>query len=367
MNFTEKHVFLISDCDIFFHLYADALVQKCDINSDQIIVIVYKSGGKPSIVKNQNFNYVEYEKKIAKELSSANTITSISLISKTAEIVKEICYQCSDFWHKYHVFITDDEVDRWKNNLHKKDGLLINENQEISKNVIFVLSNVLNFIVTEKYFKIILENILKRKNFNIVNASFVFDILPIIQSESIKNVLDTINYQKSNRILLGSKGFSLKGVFSFLMTNYSSLKNMQIVFFPISLNRRIIIDIFLFFLRTIYRTPIDFIYLGKLNALTYNVMISSCSYFVLQDRGGASSARLYVKWGCGRLLIRKGSANERYFSEVYNINCLDWESKSLRFLNDEIENKIILENSLKVKEEEKRSIQVLNKLYANAN
>jgi hypothetical protein len=45
--------------------------------------------------------------------------------------------------------------------------------------------------VAEKYFKNILENILNRENFKILNASFIFDILPFAQSELIK---DTARY-----------------------------------------------------------------------------------------------------------------------------------------------------------------------------
>ncbi len=367
MKFSNKHVFIISDRDIFFNLFADALVQKCNVSPNDIIAIIYNFGGNSSLVKHPQFNYIEYEKVVIKEVSSALTITSISLNSKSAEIIKGISENCNDLWNRFHIFITDDEVDRWNKNLDKENRLLVNKNQEIDENVLLVLNRIENFIVTEKYFKNILENILSRKNFKIVNASFIFDILPISQSELIKQTLSDLNYQKQNRLLLGSKGFSLLDVFNFIRKNYKSLINLQVVLFPGSLNRRIIIDLYLTFLKFIYKKPLDFVYLGKLNSITYNVMIASCNYFVLQDRGGASTARLYVKWGSGRLLIKKGSPNERYFSEVYNIDCLDWESKSLSFLNDEIENKIIFENSLKVKEEEERSIIILQELYSSIN
>jgi hypothetical protein len=367
MKFSNKHVFIISDRDIFFNLFADALVQKCNVSSNDIIAIVYNFGGNSSLVKNPQFNYIEYKKEVIKELSSALTITSISLNSKSAEIVKAISEYYNNFWNSFYILITDDEIDRWRKNSNKENRLLVNKNQEIDENVLFVLSRIENFIVAEKYFKNILENILNRENFKILNASFIFDILPITQSELIKQALISLNYQKQNRLLLGSKGFSLIGVFNFIRKNYKSLINLQVIFFPGSLNRRIIIDLYLIYLKFIYKKPLDFVYLGKLNSITYNVIIASCNYFVLQDRGGASTARLYVKWGSGRLLIKKGSPNERYFSEVYNLDCLDWESESLSFLNDEIENKIILENSLKVIEEEKRSIQILHELYSNIN
>ena len=367
MKFINKHVFIISDRDIFFNLYADALVQKCNVNPNDIIAIIYNFGGNSSQIKHAQFNYIEYEKEVIKELSSALTITSISLNSKSAEIVKAISDFCNSFWNRFFVLITDDEIDRWRKNSNKENRILVNRDQEIDENVLLVLSRVENFIVTEKYFKNILENILNRRNFKIVNASFIFDILPISQSELIKQVLINLNYQKQNRLLLGSKGFGLIDVFNFIRKNYKSLINLQIVFFPGSLNRRIIVDLYLILLKFIYKKPLDFVYLGKLNTITYNVMIASCNYFILQDRGGASTARLYVKWGCGRLLIRKGSPNERYFSEVYNVDSLDWESKSLSLLDNEIENKVIFENSVKVYEEEKRSIEILQKLYINFN
>jgi hypothetical protein len=364
MIFKDKHVFLISSSDIFFNLYADALVKKCNINPNQILIVVFKSDGIQKLVKQHQFQYIEYDKKIAKELSLACTITSISLISRTAEVIKEIHNDCMNFWQKYHLLITDDEVDRWQNNLNKENGLVVNEKNEISKDVLFVLFKVENFIVTEIYFKQILQTILRRDNFNIVNASIIFDILPTSQSEKISDVLVSLSYPNSNRILLGSKGFGIKDVFKFLWKNHRTLRKMQIVFFPISLNRRIIIDIYLFFLRIICRTHIDFIYLSRLNAITYNVMVASCSYFVLQDRGGGSTARLYAKWGCGRLLTRKGSPNDKVLSEVYNINCLDWEKETFCFLNTENEAKIILDNSENVLREENRSIQILRELYS---
>ena len=365
MLFTNKHIFIISDRDIFFHLYADALVNKCNVNPNQIIAVIYKLGGISTLVKHQSYQYIEYKKELCEELSLASTITTISLNSKNATVIRDLCEERKNLWKKIHVFITDDEVDLWRNNLDIDGGLFINEKKGITKNLLFVLNKMHNFIVTEKYFREILETILRRHDFCIVNASFIFDILPFEQSELIKNILGNLNYQKSNRILLGSKGFTIKGVFKFIWTNYSTLKNMQVVFFPTSLARRIIIDIYLLFLRTIYRAPIEFNYLGKINSITYNAMIASCSYFVLQDRGGASSARLYAKWGCGMLLISKGTPNERYFREVYDIDILDWKTDRFNCLNIDKEAKIIRQNSEKISNEEIRSIEILRELYLN--
>ena len=72
MLFTNKHIFIISDRDIFFHLYADALVNKCNVNPNQIIAVIYKLGGISTLVKHQSYQYIEYEKELLKP--TCNTV-----------------------------------------------------------------------------------------------------------------------------------------------------------------------------------------------------------------------------------------------------------------------------------------------------
>ena len=118
-------------------------------------------------------------------------------------------------------------------------------------------------------------------------------------------------------------------------------------------------------MRLFFRKNIDIVYLGRTNQVTYNSIIASCSYFVLQDRGGFSSARLYAKWGCGQILIKKDSFNYLYFQRSFGVECVSWESyNSLSGLKgDSCRSKYILESRAKIQNEELRAIKTLCQFY----
>lgn len=101
------------------------------------------------------------------------------------------------------------------------------------------------------------------------------------------------------------------------------------------------------------------------DALTYNSMVSSISYFILQNRGGGTTARNFAKWGCGSLCIMEDSPNSNVFKDIYKIDIINFKNY------DEIANKIkdshhidIQQNRIKIMDEESRALEVLSKLYA---
>jgi hypothetical protein len=365
MNYSNKHIFIISDRDIFFNLYADALVQKCNIDPGRIIAIVYKSGLKESLLRHHNFQYINYENDLFKKINDVSTITTISLNSTIAPIVKEIFEESPDLRKKLSVLITDDEIDLWMRNFKKRKYISINKKQGITLDLLFCLENISNFIGPKIFFHEILCQVLQRENFNFIDANYIFDILPSIQSEVLRKLNSDIVSDNSTRILLGSKGFPIFGVFRFIWIHYKFLDNKQVLFFPVHRYRRVVIDFYLILLNLFFRKNVDFVYLGKTNQVTYNSIIASCSYFVVQDRGGYSSARLYAKWGCGQMIIKRGSFNYLYFQRSFGIDCPSWESfNSLTGLKgDGCRSKDILEISAKIHIEELRSIKSLGQFY----
>lgn len=89
MNLQGKHVFLISNNDKFFYLFADALVKKCDVPADNIVAVVLKVSQYGTLDRRPPFNYVNSESYNVKDLLMAKSITSMSLTSWNASLVKK--------------------------------------------------------------------------------------------------------------------------------------------------------------------------------------------------------------------------------------------------------------------------------------
>lgn len=88
----------------------------------------------------------------------------------------------------------------------------------------------------------------------------------------------------------------------------------------------------------------------------YNLLVASCSYLVLQRRGGGSTARLFLKWGCGQIIANRNSENATVLRDVFGVKYIEF-SNPIK-LNSETKDKIISTNKFAVETEELRSIGV---------
>lgn len=124
-----------------------------------------------------------------------------------------------------------------------------------------------------------------------------------------------------------------------------------------------LLDLYITWLRHIKRQTIDISYVTALSPVAYTSLISSCSHIVLQRRGGASTVRSYLKLGKGIICVPTNSENELGFKDALGLDIVSFESSDeliLGILNSQIDVKL---NAGKTIAEEKRSIDVLRKLY----
>src|SRR5690554_6817495 len=117
MDFEEKHVFFISDRDRFFYLFGDALTSKLGLPAEKVVAIVLKSGRPPvSSPRLIGVSYYSYADVAIESLFKAKSLTFMSLAKWNSSVVKQLISASDSFLEKINIFITDDEVDRWKKN-----------------------------------------------------------------------------------------------------------------------------------------------------------------------------------------------------------------------------------------------------------
>lgn len=365
MDFSEKHVIVISDVDKFFYLYADSLANKCGVDADKIVALVYKSGRKETLKKQVSFRYCYYSDSILRDLSVAKTITFMSLLSWNAPIFKKLVEIDSSNLDKLYINTTDDEVARWKKN-HQTFGRLKKDLKAyISEADLFVLSKVKHFIAPKYYFKATLEKILARTDFKVHNASVIFDILPVYQSEQLRSELRPFKKASVPNVLIGTKKAKLKRVLSFLNRLDKQSYPIHINLIALSAAKRWVLNRYLFFLRRVLGLHVTVEYLSTMPAVDYNTMVASCSHLVLQDRGGASTARVFLKWGAGQIVVDKGSPNGLIFANVFGVNFIDFSYPINLETNSSKDIHFIDTNTQAVEAEETRSVKKLKVLYSS--
>ena len=157
------------------------------------------------------------------------------------------------------------------------------------------------------YFYDKLLKLLQRDSFNVIDPSVIFDILPYSESEKLHNIIKNSNLASNTlkKIMIGTKQ----------------------------------------------------------NSLMYNTLIALSSYLILQHRGGASTARVFVKWGCGNLCIQSQTANLKVFEEIYNVDFINFRDTVDIVTNIKETNIDSVANKKKIIDEELRSIEILKKIY----
>ena len=369
--YDNKHVFLVSNTDVFSPLYLDALLYKVNIPPESICVVYFKSN--TSVVDEPNkidgIKYISFFDADKSIFISAKTITYFSLSTLNSLYVRKVLELDSSIKDKCYMFITDDEVDRWLKCIVQHGYIKPDDKLMISDNDVWVLGQQQLFITVESTFRNKLNQVLGRENYQIVDSSVVFDTLPTKSAQGLAlSVLDD-EKNKRNMVLLGTKPNAFE---------YQDIKKMLHAFVTRGVNKdfkfvvmwpakqwrkRILLDLYLFYLHKVKKQPIDISILTSLPPLAYTSMVMSCTHLVLQPRGGASTARQLMKWGQGKVCVAKGSYNELFFKDAQSIDLVSFASFSelAENLNEQID---IKGNAFKINAEEQRSLSVLAKLYS---
>lgn len=369
MNFKDKHVFFISDRDRFFFLFGDSLIAKLGLPAECIVPVVFESGMQPiSSPRLTGVFYMDYEEVGIDSFSEAKSLTFISLNEWNSPIVKRLIDARADLLEKLYIFITDDEVDRWRKN-HTANGQLIEDpSLYISSDCIYVLERVKFFIAPKPYFHRAIREVTRRDDIGFVNASIVFDVLPHEYSEMMRRIFGK-KFQyggASHRVLVGTKGYSWKKFLKLLnnpiFQRYASSIHL---FCFVSPSRRFLVEIFVLYKKVLGRSFSNITYLAPMSPQMYNAMLASCTHLILQDRGGASTARLFAKWGRGRIAVRKNSPNHIFLENCYGVDLYVYgreQDIDAAFLEGGGFDPI--DGAKNVCAEERRSLSVLSSLYS---
>lgn len=366
---TNKHVFFISDADKFFFLLADSLINKMSVPPSSIVAVVYKSGRQPSKGKRlENVRYLNYDETLIECYSNAMTITFMSLLAWNSCIARALIDQNDSVLKKLFIFITDDEVARWRANFEEHGRLLPDPRKFISEDCIFTLKRIKNFICPEAYFKEKIAQVVGRDDLSFYNATIVFDILPCRYSRYMREiVMGSIALDgNKKRILYKTKACGWKSFLFFLRIVFrsGSVDNADIYVF-IDKYRRLPIFLYILFQRLLGKTNIDVIALSNVPPPVYNSLLAACTHIILQDRGGASTARVFLKWGRGEVLVKKDSPNHFFFEDAYGVDIKSYanDSELLEFIAAPIGKSVLSTNSQKLEQEEMRSLAVLSEIY----
>lgn len=360
----------MNDEDRFTNLFIDSLLNKLELDPNDIIIVIFSIRKKLNIniEKISDVKYFEYSEEILNNFSKIKSLTFMSLNNWNAPIIKDIINNGISV-DKIYIYITDDEISRWKLVYEKFGKLIENKKKHLSKDVLYIIKLLKNFIVPKDYFYDILITILERRTFSIVNASVIFDILPYHYSSKLHSFLENKDIIKNEfkRVMIGTKknSFGVIDTVNIIKSFCQLQLHCQYEFICYnSLGSRILIDIYLLFLQKVKRQKVIITYCSNMNSLLYNTLLLSSTYLILQPRGGGSSARLFAKWMCGYLVIKNKSPNALFFEKVYKTDFIKFDkivdiSNNLIYIND-ID---VIKNRESVLKEELRSIKELKTIY----
>ncbi|WP_242503904.1 hypothetical protein [Aliivibrio salmonicida] len=252
----------------------------------------------------------------------------------------------------------------------KHDNIVEDNKALIGRDDIWVLGKINKFIAHKKTFEQKLVTLLKRETIEFIDAGVIFDTLPTLESECLRQayIKNKIVADSEKKILIGTKqkSFDLRTIISIIKECTAVLGDeykFLILWHKKQRKERMFLDLHLIYLRHIKRKTVDVSYVTALNPLGYTALVMSCSHIILQGRGGASTARQFIKWAGGIVCIQEDTANNFGFRDALGLDILSFES-SKELASKIKEEKISLQlNAERTQDEEKRSIQELFRLY----
>lgn len=365
MNFVNKHVYLILDVDKFFYLQADALIKKCEIDPRKLCAVVIQASKKDnfeSLKKVKKVEYLRYSDVLIQEIILAKTITSMSLSSYNSWLVNKLIKSNQEVLNKMYLFITDDEVERWRQ-VYSENGKIVSDpDRFITNDDVEVLNSIKNMIGIEKVFGPVIKKLLRR-DVKFVNSGAIFGTLSYKKSLEFSKLLDK-NNSCIKRIMWGTKGItrsSLKDIV--LFAHKVPYKHFEIVIFTQSIINIVLLEMVKFWLKLFLKKIINISYLSKTDSITYTSILYSCTDIFLQDRGGASTAKVFIESGRGVIYARSGSHNYEYFKNGLGLDLVAYKS-ICELSNNIVRKSINIEsNGLKLKLLEKQWIKEYQDLY----
>jgi len=292
-------------------------VSKCGIDKNDICFVTLDNTIKDeaSIVGVETYAHTTCS---LDEFSSCKTITFMSLGIFNSFLIRKIFEHSAKIIEKTFIHLTDDEVDRWVKIKNKEGKLIVNKRRNIDADCMYVMDKVINYIAPNEPFHSKLKFVLGKNDFKLFDGRDAFKTMPTsLWDDFTKLYLEGKEHTKpENRILIGAK----RGAFSLLDT-ISILRNLQgggvlptykcMVFIDKKhKSHRVIIDLYLLYLKYIRKCDVDISFPTPANNITYNALIMSCSHLILQGRGSMTTARCFISQGRGIVHVESDSPNE---------------------------------------------------------
>ena len=334
MDYSEKHVIVGKSNHVFTNLYIDVLVTGCGLQSSRFVFLTLDDEDNFTLPAYIKIPIVSYNKADVEAISLSSSITFLSFTIFNSYVCRDLYDLDSSTIERMYVFLTDDEVARWKKSIKRFGQIMPCEELRIGEDDIYMLPFIKNFITNGGAFRRPLEKILRRSDFNIIEARDPFSTMPVVHTKLFGEILaqNTVHDVQENKILLGSKRgcFNLVEVIAFingLLVSRISNKYKIILFVdPSNKIQRIIIDMYCIFIKFFAKSIIDISYYSRTNSLVYTCIIMSCSHFVLQGRGGVSSARTYLRANRGLVCVKKGTPNALELEHGLNLGVIKYDS-----------------------------------------
>ncbi|PMH46094.1 hypothetical protein BCU68_09315 [Vibrio sp. 10N.286.49.B3] len=315
----------------FLKLYIDMLIHKCDCSKDDICIIA--TDNSLTISELDGVMVIPFESVSNEDFIECKTITAISLSTHNSSYLSKII-DIGDVRDKLYIHLTDDEVDRWLKTKDKHGELIPTKSNSFDDDCKHVLNHVKNLIAPRDYFEPSLQYLTGRDDLNFIDARDAFKSLPTLLWDKFSDVytIDETQTAPENRIMIGAK----RGVFSLfeviaLIQNLKKenlLPKYKLLVFTYKKKKsfRVLIDIYLGYLRKIRRCNVDISYPTATNSITYNALVMSCSHLLLQRRGSMSTTRSYLSLGRGVVHVEVDSPNYIELSKAESIKVAGYSS-----------------------------------------
>jgi hypothetical protein len=325
MSIKNKNIIIGSVEHIFVKLYVDMLLNNCDCPKNELCIV--STSGISDTCKLDGVDIIPFESISIEEFDECKTITAISLGRHNSYQLAKII-NANDVLDRLYIHLTDDEVARWLKTAIKHKKLKPTNKNLLDDDCMFILNHVRNIIAPREYFESSLQFLIGRMDINYIDARDAFKSLPTKLWDKFSNLIygggNEVSPEKS--IMVGAKRgvFPIRKVISLIRAfrDEGLLPEYKFVIFTYKKKKsfRILLDMYLIYLRLIRRCCVDIAYPTATNALTYNTLIMSCSHLILQGRGSMSTARSYLSLGRGVIHVKKGSPNHIELSESESID-----------------------------------------------
>ncbi|HAS6384426.1 TPA: hypothetical protein RZA60_001650 [Vibrio vulnificus] len=365
----NKHLILDYSNSVFLKLYTDMLLEKCNCSPDELrIISIDQNKSTPKKINNIPIYY--FDSLTDDDFQQCQTITAISLSSLNSKQIQKII-QNKENIKKLYIHITDDEIARWIETKNKYGSLIPTNKNYTDEACIKVLNEITNLIAPEEYFLKRLKYLLPNKNFKFIDARDAFKSLPSELWDKFSNLYNTNTSETlpEKSIFIGPKrdAFGLFDTISIIknLQNKGLLPEYKLLLFTHKKKKhiRIIIDLYLSYLRHIKKCNVDIAYPTVTNALTYNALIMSCSHLILQKRGSMSTARSYLSLGRGVVHVQKNSPNHQELCFSENVDIAEYENFSELANNIKSNNINIPNNTRKILSRYNEKYDKLKKIY----